>query len=441
MKRDFEKALSELINRAKEESIVIIIEGARQVGKTYAVNNFLKNWSKVISFNLEKDLVFKMQIDATTTFSDFSNLLRIKHGLVDEPDQILFIDEAQESERLGGYVRFMKEEWKHIKVILTGSSMSKLFKKEERVPVGRVKYLVVRPFSFREFLRLLEHEKKLDQMEEMIADHTTYNSTSVTVQTLHRELLSLFDSYLLVGGMPAAVKAYLADGTDGAMEIFAELVASQREDFYRREKVKTYLFIDALKGVANHVGTPSKYTHIAGNNYDSKIITQILKDWHIIIEIEQSNASGATNFAPKRYLYDIGILRFIRETSIPNISAIHTIDEKLRIPLGGILENQVVNSLLGSRGGYIPLSGWKRSSKADIEVDFIVKNINSCMPFEVKATLKPNERHFKNMIHYHQYNKTVRGEMTLISLAPYMLFPELTKECGIKAVNRPAYLM
>jgi len=441
MKRDLENHLAELINKANEESLIIIIEGARQVGKTYAVNNFLKDRSKVISFNLEKDLVLKMQIDGTATFDDFNNLLCTKCGLRDEADQILFIDEAQESEKLGSYVRFMKEEWKHIKVILTGSSMSKLFKKDERVPVGRVKYLVLRPFSFREFLRIAEREAKLNMMEEIIANHATYDPNSVTVQILHKDLLDLFDSYLLIGGMPAAVKAYYQDGAEGAMEIFAELVASQREDFYRREKVKTYLFIDALKGVANHVGTPAKYAHIAQNNYDAKLITQMLKDWHIIIEIEQTSSSGTINFAPKRYLYDTGILRFIRDTSIANISVLHTMDEKLRIPLGGILENQVVNSLLGSKGGYIPLSGWKRSSKTDIEVDFIIKNIHNCIPCEVKATLKPSERHFKNMIYYHQHNKTVNGEMMLVSLGPYMLFPELTKECGIKAMNRPAYLV
>ena len=63
---------------------------------------------------------------------------------------------AQESRMLGSFVRFMKEAWAHATVILSGSTLRRLFRAHTRYPVGRVRHLVLGPFSFSEFLRALD---------------------------------------------------------------------------------------------------------------------------------------------------------------------------------------------------------------------------------------------------------------------------------------------
>jgi hypothetical protein len=126
------------------------------------------------------------------------------------------------------------------------------------------------------------------------------------------------------------------------------------------EHKSSHLFLDALKGVANHVGGAAKYTHIAANNYDAKKVVQKLQAWSIVHEIDQQGASPTQNFAPKRYLYDIGVLRLVRQSAILAISIIHTVDERLRTPLGDLIENAVLLQLLEGSGGLNFISGWKK---------------------------------------------------------------------------------
>ncbi len=74
----------------------------------------------------------------------------------------------------------------------------------------------------------------------------------------------------------AQLQGFLAEGNP-----------TSNEDFLRIENLKSYLFLDALKGVANHVGDPSMYTHIAGNNYAAKKVIQKLLEWSLILEVDQ----------------------------------------------------------------------------------------------------------------------------------------------------------
>ena len=135
---------------------MLLVQGARQVGKTVICKQALSQLPpnrKITFINLEESPDLKLQIDQTQNFAEFTALLRLSKGFAPGEDAVLFIDEAQESKKIGSYVRFMKENWQHTKCILTGSSMTKLFDNDTRVPVGRFESLIVRPSSFREYLR------------------------------------------------------------------------------------------------------------------------------------------------------------------------------------------------------------------------------------------------------------------------------------------------
>ena len=128
------------INRLNQESLaraltdassrdVILVQGARQVGKTTLIEQTLTNRRSVFSLNLERDPSSLRDIDRTTSFDQFTKFLQahFKTAHFDHPDVLLFIDEAQESEKIGGYIRFMKEEWRHARVVMSGSSMTRIF--------------------------------------------------------------------------------------------------------------------------------------------------------------------------------------------------------------------------------------------------------------------------------------------------------------------------
>src|SRR3989338_3411164 len=129
MKRNIEHIIRDFGRNSSSGSRVLLVEGARQEGKTYLVEGVLKtlNQTRVISINLEKEKDLKFEIDGTHDFKEFTQWLIFKKGFKDNQLHTVFIDEAQESKNLGSYVLSMKEEWKNTKVILTGSSMNRLF--------------------------------------------------------------------------------------------------------------------------------------------------------------------------------------------------------------------------------------------------------------------------------------------------------------------------
>lgn len=427
MKRKIENILKNFLENDNPESKVLLVEGARQVGKTYFVESVLKDLdqNKVISINLEKEKDIKFEIAETKNFKEFTQWLMFKKGFKENQSYTVFIDEAQESKNLGSYVLSMKEEWKNTKTILTGSSMNKLFDENTRVPVGRIEYLTVRPFSFLEFLQFGNFTNQTDFVQ-------NFKMGDEIPDAIHNELLKKYDQYLSVGGMPEAVKSFYKEAD--FIQTLRFIIASQQDDFQRKEaKIKNHLFIDAIKAVSGNIGYPFKKTHISKNDYDASAVLSLLKQWYIIVEVEQKGSSTTqNNFHPKEYLYDLGILRIFRETTIPKISAVKTLNEKLRTPLGGLIENAILLNMLEGKGGFYEINGWK--NKSGKEVDFIYKDIEKTLPIEVKASTKITNRHAKNLVHYLSEHKLKTG--FLISLDK----PKKMKMHGLDIVNIPAYL-
>lgn len=427
MKRNIDYILRDFFRDDGSESKVLLVEGARQVGKTFFVKSALKDLdqNRVISIDLEKEKDLKFEIEGTQSFKEFTQWLSFKKGFKDNQVYTIFIDEAQESRNLGSYVLSMKEEWKNTKVILTGSSMNKLFDGSSRVPVGRIEYLTVWPFSFLEFLKFGKFTNHIDFIRNFNLDDNIYDE-------IHSQLLSKYDEYLSVGGMPEAVKSFYNE--EDFVQTLRFIIASQQDDFQRKEaNIKNHLFIDAIKAVSSDVGYPFKKTHISKNDYDASAVLSLLKEWYIILEVAQrGTAPTQDNFHPKEYLYDLGILRILRETNIPKISAVKTLNEKLRTPLGGLIENAILLNMLEGKGGFYEISGWK--NKLGKEVDFIYKDMERTLPIEVKASIKITNRHAKNLIHYLSEHKLRTG--LLISLDK----PKKMKMRGFNIVNIPAYL-
>ena len=149
-----DRYIKEFINERSTQKPVLLVEGARQVGKTWLVQHAIQNTEKsAFQTNLERDSLLRRNIDECTDFKEFEDVLRDHLGFQSGTDCVLFIDEAQESRSLGRYVRFMKEEWEKVTTILSGSTLGRLFRPGTRYPVGRVLRFVLWPFSFSEFLK------------------------------------------------------------------------------------------------------------------------------------------------------------------------------------------------------------------------------------------------------------------------------------------------
>jgi predicted AAA+ superfamily ATPase len=260
----------------------------------------------------------------------------------------------------------MKEEWSHASVVLSGSTLGRLFREETRYPVGRVSRILLAPFSFSEFLEATG--------EGHLAEVVRKDALDISPQR-HQRFLELYNSYLKTGGLPAVVMGR------GDQQDFSEDLAQILSD-YERDFIRIFGENDAalvkgcLRSVANFVGGPSKNSSVWPNP-STKINARIaevfsrLEEWHLILRTDQRGPGleAAHAYLPKRYLFDTGLLRYLRESAVPDIHILETVDSNVRKSLGGVLENQVAIDL--ARQGLV-LNGWKKTPSGG-EIDFIVK--------------------------------------------------------------------
>jgi len=421
--RSEEPYLTTLITESVAPHRVILLKGARQVGKTTLMERVLATFNDTLSFNLEEDKILRSQIDQTTSFCEFEELLRL-HRFDRSKEQLLFIDEVQESRKIGSYVRFMKEKWPHTRSILSGSSMFTLFEKEVRLPVGRVTPVSLLPYQFEEFLRAGGEDLLIEKLLHLDLEHPLS-------ALIHERMLSCVDSFIAVGGLPEVVADFYRKRDYRRTRRSILLV--QEEDFYRKEpSIKPNLFQSALRGVANHLGSTSKYSHVDDSTPHAKAILNLMNHWELIFDVEQKGMNSSSSFFPKRYLYDIGMAQDIRIMPFPPLSLLQTSDPALRTQLGGIFENLVYLTLRSHELGSIPISAWKKSSKDDIEVDFILHDTQP-IPIECKASLKVSQRSFVNLRHYLNASGLPLG--ILVSAAPLSVH----REEGKTFINLPIY--
>lgn len=285
---------------------MILVEGARQVGKSRLVEHLLSSVRcPSTQLNLEVDARLRSQIDACQEFGEFQDLLEDRLGFDPRQRSVLYIDEAQESLILGQFVRSMKERWPKTTTILTGSTLSRLFRKNTRFPVGRVTRLIVRPFTFVEYLRA---------MGKTTLEPHCCRADSPPTATRHWTSLDLLDGYLQCGGLPEVVMTR-ATGEEH-LEVLKQLLAGYEQDFIRLFGEEfLHIALACFKSVAYFVGSPSKYSTVVaqptGKVLDSiKEVFARLENWHMVLRSPQygSSASASHDYHPKRYLFDTGLL-------------------------------------------------------------------------------------------------------------------------------------
>lgn len=428
--REAEQAVKGFLAAKESFKRVLLVEGARQVGKSRLIEHALAAFKRhKIAINLERDRKMLMRIDACEDFDDYTALLKDRTGFDPDGDHALFIDEAQESRKLGGFVRFMKESWPRASVILSGSSMSRLFRDNTRYPVGRVKRIVLHPYSFHEFLIAMN--------EKGLATALRNDARASFTGARHERLLELYNAFLKSGGLPAVVTALREDRDIN--EELEQIEADYLEDFIRIfGEADADVARACMKSVANFAGSVSKNTSVVpspGTRLNLRIqeIFSRLEAWHMILKSEQKGPKVEAGHAylPKRYLFDTGMLRRLRESAVPEIHLLNSIDALSRQPLGGVLENQVAIDL--SRAG-LDLRGWKKTPSGG-EIDFIVKAGNKAIPLEVKSTLSIDGKQHRGLFDYlGMYNLTVgvvaspcpyaeidHGERRIIRLPLYLM--------------------
>src|SRR5450830_226798 len=175
----------------------LIIRGARQVGKTTAVEIFSKQFDQYIYLNLEinsERTLFEKNysIDELVQAIYFEKNKRKSNGRI-----LIFIDEIQNSANAISMLRYFYESFKDLYVIAAGSLLESLIGRQINFPVGRVEYLYMRPLTFNEFVNA-SGDNTLTEILYKIP----------FPDFAHEKMLKFFYRYTLIGGMPEIVSNY-----------------------------------------------------------------------------------------------------------------------------------------------------------------------------------------------------------------------------------------
>ena len=235
--RKIEKKITEWIKDSKK---ALLIDGARQVGKTYIIRSVLeKEGCEYIEFNLLRtpalvELLAKCDSvdDMITNLSLFADKTFVKGKT------FLFFDEIQEFKELTTKIKFLVDEGS-FRYVFSGSLLGVALKNIKSAPVGYLKTLTMYPLDFEEFLQIYNFTADLrTSLYRSFVERVPVNDV------VHERMMRIFNMYLNVGGMPAAVEKFRK--TRSLEDVIAEhddIVMQYKKDFtrYETEERKTYL--------------------------------------------------------------------------------------------------------------------------------------------------------------------------------------------------------
>jgi len=376
----------------------LVIRGARQVGKSTLVREFGKEFDAFIEVNLELSEDAEVFTRTDDVFEIWQFLCLRNHVVSDKNKRmLLFIDEIQEVPQAVALLRYFYEKMPWLFVITAGSRLQSLLKSRVSFPVSRVEYLNLRPFSFMEYLNATEGEAWCDMVRQL-------DVTSV----MHEKLISHFNQYALVGGMPEVVSNYVQYHDIARLSpIFNSLLKGYNEDVERyakneeqvrviRHLLETAWFSAAEAIAMNNFGNSSytsKQIHDAMDCLERAYILSL--DYPITTT--SAPAIPALRRAPKLIMVDSGITNFVADIQIEYLQ-----NKDLLDTWRGRAAEQIVAQELRILLDYKFQEKqfyWVRDKKGTTaEIDFIWQQNAQIIPIEVKTGLHSHLRSLHSFV-------------------------------------------
>lgn len=380
----------------------LIIRGARQVGKSYVVRELGKShFDNLIEINFERNPEIANLFSHSDPFRILKSIEALNGIKIVFGKTLLFLDEIQAAPEILSKLRWFAEEIPELHIIAAGSLLDfAILQHEVSMPVGRVSFLFIEPMSFLEFLDAID-EKSIRLFLE-----TTEIADGID-EVIHQKIMDLFKQYVIVGGMPAAVNAYLQSNSFlASAEIQSNLLIAMREDFAKYGgRVPHPRLLKVLQAVPRQLGKKFMYTQIDRDETSASLkqALELLVRARVCHKVQASQSTGIPLGADvnektfKTIFMDVGLVSTMLGLSL------HEFDLGRLSNSGGIAE-QVVGQglrLFDAKNKDPQLYYWAREKKgSEAEVDYVIQNGSTMLPIEVKSgssgTLK-SLHHFMEM--------------------------------------------
>ena len=382
MERDIITTLIEWKDQKNRKPL--IIEGARQVGKTWLVKEFGKRcFSDVVYLNFDRDHslceIFKSDITPVSILSAISVFFEKK---IHPESTLIIFDEVQEEPRALTSLKYFCEDASEYHIIATGSFMGIALHEGTSFPVGKVRILRMYPLTFCEFLKALGREKLAD---------VTMSQDMDALLPFKDTLIGYLKTYYVVGGMPEAVKSYVDDGNLYAVRAIQESICDlYRQDFSKHAPISQVPRLNQVwDSVPSQLAKENRkfiYGLIAkgARAKDFELAIMWLRDCGLIHMVHRIKKPGIplkayTDMSSfKIYLNDIGLLGAMAQLD-PKATLIgNSVFTEFK---GAMTEQFVLQQLIYE--GYEAYYYSAENSRG--EIDFLIQRGDSVIPIEVKA--------------------------------------------------------
>lgn len=442
LKRDVEKEINEWISN---DNRALLIDGARQVGKTFIIRQCLENSEYTfIEFNLiENEKVADILRNANVVDDLILKLSLATEKKIVPNKTIFFFDEIQVYKEILTKIKFLADDERY-KFILSGSLLGIEMSGLKSAPVGYLKTIKMYPLSFKEFLQLFNiQDEVFDILKNAYINHKEVDSY------IHERMMNLFNLYMIIGGMPAAVDAYLkTNNIDDVIDIHNNIVEQYKVDFTKYESEDKKLIISNIYDlIPAELNSNNKRFNIA--DIDKNLRYERVSDSFVwlykagvalpafnVTEPKSPLKLNEKSSLMKVFLSDIGILT----TLYGKNCKLMILNNDKDINAGSIYENVVAQELT-NKG----IDLYYYNSKKYGEIDFLFEDENGVVLIEVKSG-KGYQRHsaISNIKEIYKAKavvfskENVSFENDILYLPLYMLmFVEKENECSIDLdINR-----
>lgn len=385
----FRKIEEKIYEHLKTDDRILIVEGARQVGKTFIIRETIKKiYENVIEINFLEDSLNNKIFKNIANVKDFYFQLSMLYGdkMGNKENTIIFIDEIQEYKEFITLLKFLKNDNK-FSFIASGSLLGVTLSKISSIPMGSIKIINMYPLDFEEFIIANgANHSFISELRNKMINRISLDENS------HNYLLDLFKKYLLIGGLPDAVKSYVEYfNIFKVREYHTEIHRYYIDDaskYDQERKLKIKLIYELTPSNLENKKKRlviNKIENIKGKRFDdyeeefdylinSGITLDVKAISNPIFPLIQSTTKNLV----KLYLNDVGLFTNILYKN--NINAI--MNNQRSINLGSVYES-VVAQELKAHGHKL----YYYDNRHNGEVDFIIDDYEnlSVLPIEVKS--------------------------------------------------------
>ncbi len=382
---------------SRETHKPLLLRGARQVGKSTAVQHLGESFDNYVEVNFEKQASFVTlfkggDLDVNRIVSQIAAMAgkRIVPGKT-----LLFLDEIQACPEAIMSLRFFKEDMPELHVIAAGSLLEFALDELPTFGVGRIHSMFIYPMTFDEFLMANGEQLLLETRK-------SASASNPLPAPLYEKLVGLLRTYMLVGGMPEAVSKWVETHDYLAcQEVQDDIVVTYEDDFPKyRKKIDPNLLRLTMRSVAVQATKKFVYSEVGGGykSIDVKKAIDLLAKAGLLIPVTHTDANGIPLGSEADPLYrkiltlDTGLMLRLLNMTTGDISeltdSILTSDISDLVNKGPMAEMVAGLELLHYRTPNIrhELYYWLRRAKnSQAEVDYVSSYRQTVLPIEVKA--------------------------------------------------------